>query len=118
MASLRVMIVEDEPLIGAAMEMLVEEIGGTVLGPFLNLRDGLAAAAAGEHADCALLDCNLGKDMSWPIADALAERGVPFAFTSGKGAKDIEPRFFSRPIFTKPVDESKLKKFIEQHIQT
>lgn len=115
MTSLRVLIVEDEPLIGAAMEMLVEELGGSVAGPFMNLRDGLAAATSGERIDCALLDCNLGRDMSWPIADALAERRVPFAFTSGKGAKDIEPRFAGRPVFTKPVDDAKLKTFIQQH---
>lgn len=118
MASLRVMIVEDEPLIGAAMEMLVEDLGGTVLGPFMNLGDGLAAASSGEPVDCALLDCNLGRDMSWPIADALAERRVPFAFTSGKGAKDIEPRFADRPIFTKPVDDARLKKFIQQYVRS
>ena len=53
--------------------------------------------------------------MSWPIADILATRGVPFAFTSGKGAKDIEPRFAGRPVFTKPVDDSTLKTFILQH---
>jgi CheY-like chemotaxis protein len=115
MASLRVMIVEDEPLIGAAMEMLVEDLGGSVFGPFMNLRDGLAAAESGEVVNCALLDCNLAREMSWPIADALAARGVPFAFTSGKGAKDIEPRFAGRPVFTKPVDDSKLKTFILQH---
>ncbi len=64
---------------------------------------------------CALLDCNLGKETSWAIADILAQRGIPFAFTSGKGLRDIEPRFHDRPIFIKPVDESKVKAFIEHH---
>lgn len=31
-----VVIVEDEPLIGAAMEMLVEDMGGQTFGPFMN----------------------------------------------------------------------------------
>lgn len=115
MVSLRVMIVEDEPLIGAAMEMFVQDLGGEVLGPYMNLRDGLAAAESAGQVDCALLDCNLGRDVSWPIADRLAQRNVPFAFTSGKGLKDIEPRFTGRPVFIKPVDESKLKVFILQH---
>ncbi len=114
-ASVRVMIVEDEPLIGAAMEMLVEDLGGQVLGPYMSLREGLAAAETEENVDCALLDCNLAREMSWPIADILAAKGVPFAFTSGKGAKDIEPRFAGRPVFTKPVDDSKLAKFILEH---
>lgn len=117
MVSLRVMIVEDEPLIGAAMEMLVQELGGEALGPFMNLRDGLAAAESLDQIDCALLDCNLGRDVSWPIADKLAERNIPFAFTSGKGLKDIEQRFQQRPVFIKPVDDNKLKTFILQHVR-
>lgn len=107
------MIVEDEPLIAAAMQMLVEDIGGVVSGPHMTLADGLAAAGNGKPLDCALLDCNLGREASWPIAQKLAERGVPFAFTSGKGPSDIDPRFSDRPIFAKPVDESRLKNFLE-----
>ena len=110
---LHVMIVEDEPLIGAAMQMLVEDLGGTVSGPHMTLAEGLAAAGSISGVDCALLDCNLGRDTSWPIAEALAARGIPFAFTSGKGIGDIDPRFSSRPVFPKPVDESKLKSFLE-----
>lgn len=111
--TLRVMIVEDEPLIGAAMQMFVEDIGGEVSGPHMTLAAGLAAARQPEPIDIALLDCNLGRDTSWPIAEALAERGVPFIFTSGKGAGEIDPRFADRPVFAKPVDESRLKTYLK-----
>ena len=50
--SLHVLIVEDEPLIGAAMQMLVEDIGGTVSGPHVTLADGMAAAGNGEAHPC------------------------------------------------------------------
>lgn len=110
---LHVLIVEDEPLIGAAMQMLVEDIGGVVSGPHVTLADGLAAVSNGMQIDCALLDCNLGRERSWPIAETLAARGVPFAFTSGKGVGEIDPRFADRPVFSKPVDESRLKIFLE-----
>ncbi|MFT3725595.1 MAG: hypothetical protein QM773_18655 [Hyphomonadaceae bacterium] len=118
MTLLTVMIVEDEPLIGAAMEMLVEDLGGSVVGPFMNVGDSLAGLERAGQVDCALLDCNLGRETSWPIADALAARGVPFAFTSGKGIQDIEPRFRDRPVFAKPVDESKLKRFLQGHARS
>jgi CheY-like chemotaxis protein len=114
MPSLRVMIVEDEPLIAMAMEMIVEDVGGEVTGAHGNVRDALAAVAMHGEVDVALLDCNLGKEHSWPVADALAMRGVPFAFTSGQGVKDIAPRFHDRPVFAKPVDEEKLKRFLRQ----
>lgn len=108
-----VLIVEDEPLIGAALQMFVEDLGGTVSGPHMTVAEGLAAAGDGIDFHCALLDCNLGREPSWPIAEALAARGVPFAFTSGKSASDIDPRFAGRPVFSKPVDETRLKTWIE-----
>jgi hypothetical protein len=113
MASIYVLIVEDEPLIGMAMSALVVEAGGEPHGPFMTLKDALDAAHTAEPLHCALLDCNLGPDSSWPVADVLAKRGVAFAFTSG-GAQ-IEPRFAGRPVFTKPIDEEKVKAFIQQH---
>lgn len=107
------MIVEDEPLIGVAMQMLVEDLGGVVSGPHMTLADGLGAAASGGLLHCALLDCNLGRETSWPIAETLAARGVPFAFTSGKGRGEIDARFADRPVFQKPVDETRLKSWLE-----
>lgn len=117
MTSLRVMIVEDEPLIAMAMEMLVEDEGGQPLGPHAAVAPAVAMVEGGEAIDVALLDCNLGRDASWPVADALAARGIPFAFTSGQGIKDIAERFAGRPVFAKPVDEEKLKRFLRQFVR-
>lgn len=114
MVSLNVMIVEDEPLVAMAMEMLVEDAGGVAVGPFSTVRQALGALDAGERIDCALLDCNLGREPSWEVADALAARGVPFAFTSGQDPTDILGRFPGRAIFAKPINEQKLKSFVRQ----
>jgi CheY-like chemotaxis protein len=117
MHSLSVMIVEDEPLIAMMMEALVEDVGGVAHGPYANLNTAIAAIESGPAIDVALLDCNLGRERSWPVADALAARGIPFAFTSGQGVKEITERFANRPVFAKPVDEEKLKRFLQQHIR-
>ncbi len=117
MASLNVLIVEDEPLIAMAMQMLVEDEGGTAIGPYSEVGAAVSAARDGARIDCALLDCNLGREACWPVADALAARGVPFAFTSGQAGKDILERFAGRPIFVKPVDDEKVKRFLREHIQ-
>lgn len=116
MASLYVMIVEDEPLIAMAMEMLVQdEEGGVALGPHGAVTPALAEIEKGGRIDVAMLDCNLGKDASWPVADALVARGIPFVFTTGQGGKDIPDRFHDRPAFPKPVDDEKLKRFIRRY---
>jgi CheY-like chemotaxis protein len=115
MPSLRVMIVEDEPLIAMAMEMLVEDAGGVLAGSAASVREALALVASLDRIDVALLDCNLGMEPAWPVAEALARRGVPFAFTSGQGLKDIDPKFASHTVFAKPVEEEKVKRFLRQY---
>ena len=109
---MNVLILEDEPLIAMAMAALVEDEGWSVVGPFSVVADAVAAIAGGAAIDCALLDCNLGNAPSWPVADLLAARDIPFAFSSGQAAADIEPRFADRPCFAKPIDETKVKLFL------
>ena len=113
---MHVLILEDEPLIAMSMEALLEDEGWRVVGPFAAVADALAAIAGGGVIDCALLDCNLGGVPSWPVAEALAARSIPFAFTSGQSAADIEPRFADRPSFTKPIDETKVKRFLNAQV--
>ncbi len=112
-----VMIVEDEPLIGMMMEALVSDIGGETLGVYATVASALAAAETLDQIDVALLDCNLGKEASWPVADVLAARGVPFAFSSGQAKKEIAERFSGRPVFAKPVDEQKLRRFLRRFVR-
>ena len=51
----------------------------------------------------AVLDYNLGRESSLPIADRLAAMDVPFVFATGYGDTNvIEPRHRARPILTKP----------------
>jgi CheY-like chemotaxis protein len=111
---MNVLILEDEPLIAMSMEALVEDQGWTVVGPFAVVADAIAAITGGGAIDCALLDCNLGGQPSWPVADVLAARNIPFAFTSGQSARDIDPRFTGRPTFAKPIDEAKVKRFLSR----
>jgi CheY-like chemotaxis protein len=108
---MKVLIVEDEMLLQMQMQMLVEDLGYEVVGPFAAVASALEALEA-DGADCALLDVSLRGETSWPVADALAAKGAPFALTSGRNASDIEPRFAGRPVFMKPVDENRVKRFL------
>jgi CheY-like chemotaxis protein len=109
---MNVLILEDEPLIAMSMQMLVEDQGWGVVGPFASVDAAVEAVSTGSQIDCALLDCNLGGKPSWDVADALAAREIPFAFTSGQSARDFAPRFASRPNFTKPIDEARVRRFL------
>ena len=82
---LRVLLVEDEPIIAMTAEDMLEALGCEVVASAATLDDALAASARGGF-DLALLDINLNGDTSYPVADALKRSGTPFVFTTGYGS--------------------------------
>jgi CheY-like chemotaxis protein len=82
LAGLRLLVVEDEALVAMLIEDLLRDLGCTVVGPVGSVARALALLRR-EAIDGALLDVNLGKERSYPVADALAARGVPFVFLTG-----------------------------------
>ena len=114
-ANLRILVLEDEPLIGMATSDLIEELGHSVVGPFFNLA-ATRAALAGE-LDAAILDVNLGKDEAYPIAEELAGRGIPFVFMTGYGPESLDKRFRQYPVLQKPVVRDLLAEAISRFAQ-
>jgi CheY-like chemotaxis protein len=53
--------------------------------------------------DAAVLDVNLRGRPIYPLAEALAERQVPFLFCTGYEMVDPEGRFANVPVIRKPV---------------
>lgn len=96
-AGLRVLIVEDEPVVAMCLEDILEELGCVTVGPANRLSEGLKLAE--EPLDAAILDINLAGERSNAIAELLRARGVPFAFASGYGAA---PEGFGAPMIEKP----------------
>lgn len=82
---LRVLVVEDEPVVAMCLEDMLEELDCETVGPAMRLVEGLALAER-EAIGAAILDINLAGERSTPIAEALRRRGVPFAFASGYGS--------------------------------
>jgi CheY-like chemotaxis protein len=78
----RLLLVEDEPVIAFALEDLVTDLGYQVAGVAFRLPDALLLATEAE-LDGAILDVNLNEQTSYPVADKLADRGIPFLFATG-----------------------------------
>lgn len=98
----RVLLVEDEPLIAMMLEDFIDVLGHRVAGTAESVATALPLVEGGG-IDVAILDVNLrGGERSWPIADALAERGVPMIFASGGGDRDIAERHRQAPRLDKP----------------
>ncbi len=99
----RVLIVEDEPLIAMLVQEWLEELDCTVVGPAASV-SGALQLIAGTELDGAILDVSLGKDESFPIADELRKRRVPFVFATGYGGDGLEPRFAGAQVLAKPFE--------------
>lgn len=52
--------------------------------------------------DVALLDVNLNGEAIDSVAQALAQRGVPFVFATGYGSSNVPAAFRSAPVMQKP----------------
>lgn len=117
MSKLSVLIVEDEVMVSMILEDFIDEAGHAVAGTAATLEAALAMVADGRDIHCALLDVNLRGQQSYPVADALDARGIPYAFTSGYGADGIDARFKDRMVLPKPIDMSQLTAFLAKLAQ-
>lgn len=52
--------------------------------------------------DAAMIDVNLDGRKSYPVADALAARGVPFVFSTGYSGQTLDHGYRDRPMLGKP----------------
>jgi CheY-like chemotaxis protein len=101
-AGLRVLVVEDEPVVAMCLEDMLDMLGCVAVGPAGRLAEGLVLARE-EALDAAILDINLAGERSTEIAEALRDRGIPFAFASGYGA--APDGFEDPPLIEKPYRE-------------
>lgn len=104
----RLMIVEDEYLIRLLLEDMVAELGCEVGAVAGNLADGKAAAENAE-IDLAILDVNIDGEQVFPVADILKDRGIPFIFITGYGARGLPEHYRQTPTLQKPFQMEDLK---------
>ncbi|MGB3796927.1 MAG: response regulator [Alteraurantiacibacter sp.] len=104
---LRILIVEDEWLVALDLESILEDAGYSVCGPANTVETALELIES-ERVDLGLLDINLGKKTSYPIAAALREKAKPFAFLSGHSDAHIDSEFRDAPLISKPVEPKRL----------
>jgi DNA-binding NtrC family response regulator len=103
----RVLVVEDETMVAWLLEDMLADLGCAVVGPAARVNQALAMLDA-EAIDAAVLDVNLNGQMSYPVADALAARGVPFVFSTGYNKVRLPNSYQNFPVLQKPFDRLKL----------
>lgn len=93
------------------IEDMLADMGHAVVALAMRLSDALDAARTMEF-DLAILDVNLDGLKSFPVADVLVGRAIPFAFATGYGTLGIDPVWRERPVLAKPFRAEDLRAVI------
>ena len=107
----RILLVEDELLISCLLEDMLEDLGCTLVGPASRVDQALRLVA-GEAIDAVILDVSLDQQLSYPVADALVARGIPFVFSTGYDRDRLRDGYRSFAMLQKPFHPSELAKVL------
>ncbi|WP_372918601.1 hypothetical protein [Sandarakinorhabdus sp.] len=107
-----VLLVEDNMIIALEAEDMLLALGARNVLFASNVAQALRLLTI-ETPSFALLDINLGSEMSWPIAARLRELGVRYAFATGYSNQiDVPLEHRSAPIISKPYTRDSLSREI------
>jgi CheY-like chemotaxis protein len=108
----RVLVVEDELLLGILIEGMLNELGHEVVTIAPSLSTALAAVES-ETFNLAILDLRLYGESVDPVAAALVTKGIPFIFATGFGRDGVPEPYRNRPVLQKPFAIADLERAIE-----
>jgi DNA-binding response OmpR family regulator len=109
----RILLVEDDFLVGLQLKEDLTAAGYVTLGPFNSLASARDAARRLAF-DLAVLDVNLKGELVFPLADELAARGLPLILLTGYQTADLPERFRGLAHLPKPYDPDILARAIER----
>ena len=85
-----------------AIESMLADLGCEAITAAATIKDAVDQVALRKF-DLATLDLNLKGERSYPVADALIARGIPFAFSTGYNCDIISQTIYrDRPVLQKP----------------
>src|SRR5215831_17685626 len=103
----RVLVVDDDALLGLEIAQQLTDVGLEVVGPAISVARALRLM--GERVcDAAVLDVNLGSETAEPVALELRARRTPFVVLSGYSSEQHPPSFHGAPQLIKPIRPEEL----------
>lgn len=105
-----ILIVEDDPILSIMLEDMLSDIGYRCIKAG-RLPKAVSLAATAD-IDGAILDLNLAGVESYPVADELRCRGIPFVFSTGSSAMDVREDYRAWPTLQKPFTDDELQQIL------
>src|SRR5438046_4512074 len=99
--SIRVLVVDDEPLVALDIAQQLSEAGYEIVGPATSVA-GAFRLLKEKDCDAVVLDVRLGDETSEGIAQELRTIGKPFVVLSGYSGENLKAKFGDAPLLSKP----------------
>lgn len=112
-SGLRVLVLEDEPLLLLDVQDMLEELGVGTVVTCPNV-EAAARAINLEAFDVALLDVVIGSQTAVVLALDLQARGTSVGFVSGTEGDFLPDALRSRPLLRKPYTRDEFKRFFSR----
>src|ERR1700742_691435 len=98
----RILTVEDDFLQATDICAHLSSEGAVVIGPVSTCKEAMALINSRARMQGAVLDISLGNESTFPVAELLLERSIPFVFATGHSRSMLAGRFEDIPLFGKP----------------
>jgi len=103
----RILVLEDEFMVGTAIADVLEDAGYDVAGPVRTLLEAKRIIAV-EGVEGAVLDVNLGAENSLALAQDIVRRGLPVLFVTAYSEDVLQGPLAQLPRLQKPFGEQQL----------
>jgi DNA-binding response OmpR family regulator len=108
LAGRRILVVEDNRLMAEELQHGLEDQGADVVGLAFTVDQALHYIDRHPYLDAVVLDVRLGEELSYPVADLLVERRVPFLFATAFPDWAIPSAYAGIARMRKPVDAAEV----------
>jgi DNA-binding response OmpR family regulator len=112
-ADLHVLVVEDEFMVSMLIEDLLRGWGVSKITTASSVHGALTALKS-KLPDVALLDVMLGDHASFPTAEILKSKNVPFLFVTALTDSGMIPEWRDHPRIEKPFADTELKAALQR----
>ncbi|MBU2051277.1 MAG: response regulator [Gammaproteobacteria bacterium] len=97
----RILILEDEFVVAISLEAVLVDEGAIPIGPAANCSEALTLLDA-HTVDAAVIDVNLGGELSTSVAERLRLASIPFVVTTGYGENNTVSAMGGHAVLDKP----------------
>lgn len=98
------------------LEDRLVDAGATVVHVFGKVRDALSFLGS-NGVDLAIVDVNVAGEAGELVGEVLADKGIPFVFSSGYDESGMDERWRNWPALRKPYGSSELTVALRQLVE-